>query len=113
MFFIRWYCFISLFFSLAGAWDDEDFLETFLDRLKTESVQTGDLIFWALNQMDSVLIQRFTEGPYSHAGIVWVDENGKNWVFDVDPKGGLRQSPLENLFSEERNQLIALALVRY
>jgi hypothetical protein len=104
---------VGLFSSVPRLWAEQDLLEKFLDQLKKESVQTGDLVFWASNAMDSVLIQRFTEGPFSHAGIVWIDENGKNWIFDVDPKIGLSQVSLEKLFGEERNQLIALALVRY
>jgi hypothetical protein len=96
-----------------SSWAEQDILERFLDRVKKETVQSGDVIFWALSQRDSVIIQRFTEGVYSHAGILWVDEEGKIWILDVIPGEGLQRSSLENHFVKDRSDLIELALVRY
>lgn len=98
---------------LLSCASSEDILDQFLNELKSKQVQTGDLVFWALNKMDSVLIQKFTEGPFSHAGVLEVDPDGKLWIYDVYPGMGLRKSVLENQFGAERANLVALALVRY
>lgn len=59
----------------------------------SEALQNGDIIFQTSQSRQSVPIQLATNSPYSHVGIVYVNE-GKEYVFEaVQP---VKLTPLED-----------------
>ncbi|MDP3979846.1 MAG: YiiX/YebB-like N1pC/P60 family cysteine hydrolase [Chlamydiota bacterium] len=76
-------------------------------------LQTGDLIIWASGDMDSVIIQKFTEGDYSHVGMIWIDPINRLWLVDVHPGLGLRRQLLDDFLIHQRNKLVAIAAIRF
>jgi len=90
-----------------------DLLTDAINRAKEMNIQTGDLFLWATNEMDSVLVQKFTEGPYSNAGVLSVEADGKILLYLVYPGQGLIRSPIEDYFRNERDSLVSVAVVRY
>lgn len=98
----------------ASASSDQVF-DPALEKIQEDSsIQTGDLLFWGTTNMDSVIIQKFTEGAYSHAGVFWRDSDGRLWLYETHPREGLRRSLIENQFqANEKKKLVAMALVRY
>lgn len=113
IFFMFVFIFISGFQTSFPEEQVEDVLFDVINHLKDLNVQTGDLLFWSSNEIDSVLIQRFTEGVYSHAGILSVTPDGKIVIYDVHPGDGLRRSYIENHFGLDQGKLVSMAVVRY
>lgn len=101
------FCFIS---TMASS---ENIAEHFNSILKQEIIKTGDVIVWGTNEMDSVIIQKFTEGPYSHAGIIWKDEEGKDWLLEISSNEGLMRTSIDKMFVSNPQSLTAVALLRY
>lgn len=104
---------ISVSRPALAEYSDQDILADVLNHLKTINVQTGDLLFWATNEIDSVLIQKFTDGPYSHAGILSVAPDGEILMYDVNPVGGVRRSLSKENFGVDPAKLVHIAVVRY
>jgi hypothetical protein len=102
--------------SFQSALPDEQTEDVFLDvlgHLKELNIQTGDLLLWSTNEIDSMFIQKFTEGSYSHAGVLSVDADGKILIYDVYPGQGLRKSYIENHFGLDQGKLVSMAVIRY
>ena len=76
-------------------------------------IKTGDLFLWGSKNMDSVIIQKFTDGPYSHAGIIWRDSLNYLWLIDVHPGTGLRRQLLRDFLDKQRRELVSVAIVKY
>lgn len=93
----------------------EPVVAQFLSQLKEKDyqIQTGDLLLWSSGEIDSIIIQKFTDGPYSHAGIIWVDRNNKAWLVDVHPGVGIRKEDLVRFIDKHDRKFLSLALVHY
>ena len=91
----------------------EEIVQDVIKHLEGLHIQTGDLLFWATNEIDSCLIQKFTDGPYSHAGIFSVAPDGTILMYDVHPMGGVRRSSSQDFFGVDQSKVVSMAVVRY
>ncbi len=46
-------------------------------------LEPGDIVFQQTYGVQSTAVQLATDSPWSHVGVYWVDENGKEWIYEA------------------------------
>jgi hypothetical protein len=55
-----------------------------LVRVRTTRMQSGDLLLYSGRSLDSALIRAWTNGSFTHVGLVWCDTDGCTYIWNSD-----------------------------
>jgi hypothetical protein len=78
-----------------------------------KKLQTGDILLWANNSIDSLVVQELTDGPYSHTALIHRHRDGKIWVMDTYPEAGLRYMPIDEYLNPKEFKLTRVGIMRF